>query len=63
MHVGDAVVAGQPLLALEAMKMETVMRAPVDGVVTHVLVQAGHQVDPGAPLVVVDRADAAGIPA
>ncbi|OFJ53392.1 urea carboxylase [Mycolicibacterium grossiae] len=62
-HVGDAVVAGQPLLALEAMKMETVMRAPVDGVVTHVLVQAGHQVDPGAPLVVVDRADVAGIPA
>jgi len=51
--VGDHVVAGQALLALEAMKMETVLTAPTDGVVTRVLVQAGHQVDPGTPLVVV----------
>lgn len=51
--VGDQVVAGQPLLALEAMKMETVLRAPSDGVVTQILVSAGHQVDPGTPLVVV----------
>ena len=51
--VGDPVVSGQPLLALEAMKMETVLRAPSDGVITHVLVSAGHLVDPGTPLVVV----------
>ncbi|MGE2736829.1 urea carboxylase [Mycolicibacterium vaccae] len=51
--VGDEVVAGQPLLALEAMKMETVLRAPSDGVVTQILVSAGHQVDPGTPLVIV----------
>lgn len=51
--VGQRVTAGDPLLALEAMKMETVVRAPVDGVVTRVLVAAGHQVDPGAPLAVV----------
>lgn len=51
--VGDQVVAGQPLLALEAMKMETVLRAPADGVVTQILVSAGHLVDPGTPLVVV----------
>lgn len=51
--VGDPVVSGQPLLALEAMKMETVLRAPSDGVVTQVLVSAGHLVDPGTPLVVV----------
>ena len=31
---GDAVVAGQPLLALEAMKMEHLLIAPLDGVVT-----------------------------
>jgi urea carboxylase len=68
--VGDPVVAGQALLALEAMKMETVMTAPSDGVVTHVLVEAGNQVDPGAPLVVVgpsggvsDERDATGVPA
>ncbi|MCV7100527.1 urea carboxylase [Mycobacterium palustre] len=51
--VGDDVVAGQSLLALEAMKMETVVTAPADGVVTRVLVEAGNQVDPGTPLVVV----------
>jgi urea carboxylase len=66
-EVGESVVAGQSLLALEAMKMETVLRAPADGIVTQILVQAGHQVDPGAPLVVVGlpsaERDAAGIPA
>jgi urea carboxylase len=66
-EVGERVVAGQSLLALEAMKMETVLTAPTDGIVTHVLVEAGHQVDTGAPLVVVGPAaggqDAAGIPA
>ncbi|TFV51726.1 urea carboxylase [Blastococcus sp. TF02A-35] len=51
--VGDRVTAGQPLLALEAMKMETVLTAPADGVVTHVLVGAGTQVSAGTPLVVV----------
>ena len=51
--IGEQVVTGQPLLALEAMKMETVLRAPSDGVVTQILVSAGDQVDPGTPLVVV----------
>jgi urea carboxylase len=62
-EVGERVVAGQSLLALEAMKMETVMTAPTDGIVTHVLVEAGHQVDTGAPLVVVGPGGAEGIPA
>ena len=53
MTIGEKVVTGQPLLALEAMKMETVLRAPSDGVVTQILVSAGHLVDPGTPLVVV----------
>jgi urea carboxylase len=52
-EVGEHVVAGQALLALEAMKMETVVTAPTDGIVTRVLVEAGNQVDPGSPLVVV----------
>jgi urea carboxylase len=56
-EVGDHVTAGQPLLALEAMKMETVLTAPADGTVTRVLVAAGNQVDPGAPLVVVGPAE------
>ncbi|BBY29148.1 urea carboxylase [Mycolicibacterium sediminis] len=64
-EVGDDVVAGQPLLALEAMKMETVLTAPADGTVARVLVRAGNQVDPGAPLVVVGppTAEVTGIPA
>ena len=57
--VGEQVVSGQPLLALEAMKMETVLRAPSDGVVTQILVSAGHLVDPGTPLVVVGTGGAA----
>ncbi|WP_346618644.1 urea carboxylase [Blastococcus montanus] len=51
--VGDRVSAGQPLLALEAMKMESVVTAPAEGVVTHVLVGTGTQVTAGTPLVVV----------
>ncbi|BBZ07069.1 urea carboxylase [Mycolicibacterium doricum] len=56
-EVGERVAAGQPLLALEAMKMETVLTAPADGIVTQVLVEAGNQVDPGTPLVVVGAED------
>jgi len=50
---GQRVTAGQPLLALEAMKMETVLRAPTAGVVTKILVGPGNTVTPGTPLVVV----------
>ncbi|GGN51950.1 urea carboxylase [Actinoplanes campanulatus] len=50
---GDRVTAGQPLLALEAMKLETVVNAPRDGTVTDILVTPGAQVAPGSPLVVI----------
>lgn len=50
---GQAVVAGQTLLAMEAMKMETAVVAPCDGVVDRVLVGAGSQVLAGEPLVVL----------
>jgi propionyl-CoA carboxylase alpha chain len=43
--VGDPVVAGQPLLALEAMKMEHQVLAPTDGIVAEVLVAPGDQVE------------------
>jgi urea carboxylase len=62
-EVGDRVTAGQPLLALEAMKMETVLTAPADGVVTHVLVGTGTQVAAGTPLVVVAAEAPALVPA
>jgi propionyl-CoA carboxylase alpha chain len=51
---GDAVVAGQPLLAMEAMKMEHQVVSPVAGTVAEVFVEAGQQVDSGQPLVRIE---------
>ena len=50
---GDRVSAGQPVLSLEAMKMEHTLAAPADGTLTELLVAAGSQVDAGAVLAVV----------
>ncbi|MDW5596340.1 urea carboxylase [Conexibacter stalactiti] len=50
---GDRVDAGQRLLTLEAMKMETALESPVAGEVVDVLVGVGDQVSPGTSLVVV----------
>ena len=46
--------AGQPILTLEAMKMEHTVTAPETGTVTRVAVTVGQQVDQGATLAVVD---------
>ena len=48
---GDAVHAGQALVVAEAMKMETAVTAPVDGVVQDVLVREGDSVRGGDLLV------------
>ncbi|MFE2044168.1 5-oxoprolinase/urea amidolyase family protein [Streptomyces sp. NPDC059477] len=53
---GDTVTAGQPLLALEAMKMESRVSAPVAGVVTEVLARPGDQVEAGTALLVLAQA-------
>ncbi|WP_431951893.1 acetyl/propionyl/methylcrotonyl-CoA carboxylase subunit alpha [Actinacidiphila sp. bgisy167] len=53
--VGDKVAAGQPLLWLEAMKMEHLVAAPADGVLTALHAEAGRQVDVGAVLAVVQE--------
>ena len=53
---GDDVTAGQPLLILEAMKMEHQVVSPTAGTVTAVFVEAGQQLDHGEPLVKVDPA-------
>jgi acetyl-CoA/propionyl-CoA carboxylase, biotin carboxylase, biotin carboxyl carrier protein len=50
---GDVVVAGAPLVVVEAMKMEHTVTAPVDGVVTELHVRAGQQVALNQPLAVV----------
>jgi acetyl-CoA/propionyl-CoA carboxylase biotin carboxyl carrier protein len=51
---GDAVLAGDPLVTLEAMKMEHAVHAPFDGRVTELPVTVGEQVVRGQPLAVVE---------
>ncbi|HXO12089.1 MAG TPA: biotin/lipoyl-containing protein, partial [Mycobacterium sp.] len=52
--VGDTVTAGQPLIWLEAMKMEHTITAPADGVLAELNVDTGHQVEVGAVLARVE---------
>jgi pyruvate carboxylase subunit B len=47
---GDTVEAGQPVVVVEAMKMQNALVAPLSGRVTAVRVQAGATVDSGALL-------------
>jgi len=54
---GDPVKAGDPLLWLEAMKMEHRIAAPADGVVTELPVTVGQQVEVGTILAVVGEAE------
>ena len=51
--VGDEVTAGQPVLVLEAMKMQHTVHAPHDGVVEELSVSVGEQVAAGSVLAVV----------
>ena len=52
--VGDVVNAGDPLLVVEAMKMETAVAAPKAGTVSKVAVAEGDVVAVGDPLVYLD---------
>lgn len=56
---GQTVSAGQPLVTLEAMKMEHVLTAPFDGVVTDLKAETGGQVAEGIALVRIVAEDAA----
>ena len=53
---GDAVVKGQPLLILSAMKMQNEIGAPIDGTVKEVHVTPGTAVSAGAKLVTLTPA-------
>jgi pyruvate carboxylase len=52
-HAGQKLTRGNALLTLEAMKMETTVRAERDGVVREVLVVPGQQIDTKDLLVVI----------
>jgi acetyl/propionyl-CoA carboxylase alpha subunit len=55
-RVGAAVKKGEPLVTLEAMKMEHALKAPRDGVVAEVTAKDGAQVKEGAVLVRLEPA-------
>ena len=56
---GDSVTKGQPIVVLEAMKMEHALVAPFDGVVGEIGVAVGDQVSADAVLASVSAADPA----
>jgi acetyl-CoA/propionyl-CoA carboxylase biotin carboxyl carrier protein len=54
MALGDTVEAGDPIVTLEAMKMEHVVRAPIPGRVVELVVRPGQQVARGQVLAVIE---------
>ncbi len=51
----DHVKSGQPILIMEAMKMENEMRAPNDAVIKDVLIKKGQNVEAGEVLVLFEN--------
>ena len=51
---GDSIEEGQPVVLLEAMKMENELRAMRGGIVKSVLVAGGQRVDQNAPLIILE---------
>jgi 3-methylcrotonyl-CoA carboxylase alpha subunit len=49
-NIGDNVVKGQPLLIMEAMKMEHTIKAPQDGTIDAFFYKEGEMVDGGSDL-------------
>ena len=58
-EAGQAVKSGDPMIIMEAMKMEMTLSAPRDGVVAEVLVTSGAQVTDGVRLVALEEEAAA----
>ena len=54
-EAGSNVTEGQPLLVLEAMKMQHTVTAPTDGVLAQINVKPGTQVAAGEVLAVVEE--------
>ncbi len=57
--VGDDVAVGQPLVTLEAMKMEHVHAAPIAGKLVEIGIAPGEQVTTGRLLAAIEKTDAA----
>jgi biotin carboxyl carrier protein len=57
--VGDEIAAGQPLVVVEAMKMQNELTAEADGIVEKILVKAGDTVAGDQALIVLKAKDEA----
>ena len=51
---GDTVTAGQPVVVVEAMKMQNELKSPRDGQVTSIRAQENDSVNAGAVLVLIE---------
>jgi biotin carboxyl carrier protein len=49
---GDEIKEGDPLLILEAMKMENVIKSPTDGTIQNLMVKKGEAVEKGKILLI-----------
>lgn len=58
-ETGDSVTKGQPLVIMEAMKMEHTIKAPSDGTINEIFFQAGEMVDGGAELLAFSASEEA----
>lgn len=53
--IGDKVKANQALLITEAMKMETTVQAPFDGVIKRITVASGDAIATGDLLIEIEK--------
>lgn len=51
---GSSVKKGEPVIVTEAMKMETTITAPTDGIVSEIHVKAGQRIESGDLLIVIE---------
>ncbi len=51
---GSSVKKGEPVIVTEAMKMETTITAPIDGIVSEIHVKAGQRIESGDLLIVIE---------
>jgi len=58
--VGDTVLAGQPVLVMEALKMEHIVSTTVSGVVREIALEVGDTIFEDTPILFVEPADVAG---
>ena len=52
--VGDSVTKGQPIVILEAMKMENELKSPIDGTIESIAVETGQSLEKNTPILEIE---------